>query len=459
MLQNATVQISMQLWGAIICVMFAAFIFIGEQRNSRRGRLMIGMMMGMVILLVSDCLAWAYRGDSSRLGYYMVRISNYLVFIMNYVIGLVALFYLEALLSKQNRVIEGWMKAWIIFICVMGISLVTVSQFTGFLYSFDSSNLYSRGEGFWVISVLAGLLVLSFIGIILYYVKFLRKIQAYPLLLVFVLALLADVVQFLFYGVSLVNIAMAVGVVGMFFAYEKEQAMKSTAQQTRLLESALRLSQQETELARKDAELAAKDAQLTQRQTQIMLSQIQPHFLYNALAAISYLCIKDPMKARATIDSLATYLRTNLDSLRNDHLVSFEKELEHTKTYLQIEKTRFEDDLQIVFDIQCTDFVLPSLSLQPLAENAVRHGICGSEDGGTLTIRTEREDGKVIITVIDDGVGFDTTQKLQDGRSHVGMENVSDRIRTLCGGELIVQSQVGKGTTATIILPDTKSGE
>lgn len=458
MLQNATVQISMQLWGAIICMMFASFIAIGQQRKSRRGVLLIGLMVGMTVLLVSDCLAWAYRGDPSWTGFYMVRISNYLVFIMNYVIGLLALFYLESLLEKQQMVIQGWMKAWIMFVCIMGISLVTISQFSDFLYTFDANNLYSRSSGFWVISALAGVLVISFIGMILYYVRYLRRIQAYPLLLVFVLALLADVVQFLIYGISLVNIAMTVGVLGMFFAYQKELDMQTAAQQTRLLENALRISEQETELARKNAELAVKDAQLTQRKTQIMLSQIQPHFLYNALAAISYLCIKDPMKARSTIDALASYLRTNLDSLRNEHLVPFEKELEHTKTYLQIEKTRFDDDLQIVYDIQYTDFILPSLSLQPLAENAVRHGICASEDGGTLTICTEKKDDKIYITVIDDGVGFDMTQKPQDGRSHVGMENVSDRIRSLCGGELIVHSEVGKGTTAVIVLP-AKQGE
>ncbi len=89
-----------------------------------------------------------------------------------------------------------------------------------------------------------------------------------------------------------------------------------------------------------------------------------------------------------------------------------------------------------------------------MAENAVRHGICGSEDGGTVLIRTERRDGNIIITVKDDGVGFDPNVKPQDGRKHVGVESVMQRVRTLCGGDLIIDSVPGFGTTATIIIPE-----
>ena len=265
--------------------------------------------------------------------------------------------------------------------------------------------------------------------------------------------------QTLWYGASLVNLAMTVGVIIMFFAYEKERVLCSAEQETLLLEKNLQLVQQGAELARKDAQMAKINAQLTEKRTQIMLSQIQPHFLYNTLSAISFLCIKDPMKARDVTDNFADYLRTNLDSLRNDHLVSFTQELEHTRVYLTIEQVRFGEDLSIEYDIQYSDFLLPSLSVQPLVENAVRHGICGKEEGGKVTIRSRKSDGKILITVSDDGVGFDTSVTPCDGLLHIGLENVTQRLKTLCDGELIVDSAPGYGTVVTIVLPEKQDEE
>lgn len=456
MLQNATLNISMELWGAIICLIFASFILIGEDRSTRRSRILITLIMLMFAILVSDSLAWAYRGGTGTVAYWGVRISNYLVFSLNYAIGYFFLRYLEELLTEKQVRINPRVRWSIVGVCLLGFLLVTVSQFTGFLYTIDEANIYHRAGGYLVICAVALTMVLMMIGTTSYYSHKTRMQQAIPLLTVFVLVLLATLIQTLLYGISLVNIGMAVGVVIMFFGYEKERVSIRSVLQSQLLENTLQLAQQETALARKDAEMTAVHAQLVEERTQIMLSQIQPHFLYNALSAISILCVQDPVKAKDTIDNFALYLRMNLNSLRNDHLVPFEQELQHTKAYLAIEQTRFGEDLTIEYDIGCGDFVLPCLSIQPLAENAVRHGICGSEDGGTVSIRTERKEGKIFITVSDNGVGFDTKEKPKDGRVHVGVENVTQRIRTLCGGDLLIDSAPGFGTTATIILPDQK---
>lgn len=454
MLLNATVQISMELWGAIICLIFASFIGIAEIRSTRWGKLMITLLLLMFAILVSDSVAWAYRGGEGTVAYWAVRISNYLVFTLNYAIGYVFMLDLEELLAAQQAKINPLIRRSIVGVCITGFLLVTVSQFTDFLYIIDENNVYHRAGGYLVICAVALVLVLLMIGTTAYYIRTKNLRQAIPLLTVFVMVLLATIIQTLIYGVSLVNLAMAVGVVVMFFSFEKQSVAVSSERRERLLANDLRLVQQRAMLAKKDAEMARINAQLVEERTQIMLSQIQPHFIYNALSAISFLCIKDPQKAKETIDNFAVYLRTNLNSLKSDHLVPFEQELNHVRAYLAIEKTRFGDDLEIRYDIGCTDFVLPSLSLQPLAENAVRHGICGREDGGTLTIRTERKDGKIVITVVDDGIGFDPSVKPQDGKVHVGMDNVTQRVRTLCGGDVVIDSAPGFGTTATILLPD-----
>ncbi len=202
------------------------------------------------------------------------------------------------------------------------------------------------------------------------------------------------------------------------------------------------------------AEKAEKmEQELIQNRISIMLSQIQPHFLYNSLTAISRLCDKDPKKAKQATIEFSTYLRGNLNSLKEKGVIPFEKELEHIKTYLSLEKMRFEDELNIVYDIKIMDFFVPSLTIQPVVENAVKHGVGKKEDGGTVKITTKEEDNEYIIVVEDDGIGFDVNEKKNDGKTHVGIENVRSRLKAQCNGSLDIKSKEGIGTIATISIP------
>lgn len=191
-----------------------------------------------------------------------------------------------------------------------------------------------------------------------------------------------------------------------------------------------------------------------QQQMQIMISQIQPHFLHNTLSVIYSLCDADTELAKEAILKFSGYLRNNMLTLRSTEPVPFSQELEHTKTYLWIEKERFGDILKVEYDINATDFRLPALSLQPLVENAVKYGVRSREEGGTVTISTRREDGKIRVSVTDDGMGFDPLTYQNDGRTHIGIENVRSRLKQMCGGALEIESAPGKGTTATIILEE-----
>lgn len=195
-------------------------------------------------------------------------------------------------------------------------------------------------------------------------------------------------------------------------------------------------------------------AELERSKTALLLSQIKPHFLYNSLSAIRELCRQDPEDARTAIGIFIDYLRGNMESLQKDHNVHFSKELKHIYTYLELEKMRFGDDLNIVLDIQETEFYIPPLIVQPLVENAVKHGICSREDGGTLTFRTYRENDQVVIQIKDDGMGFDPNKKLEKG--HVGLNNVRNRLQSLVGGELDIKSILGEGTIVTIKINDRK---
>ncbi len=200
--------------------------------------------------------------------------------------------------------------------------------------------------------------------------------------------------------------------------------------------------------------LERQEKEIVEWKTQIMLSQMQPHFLYNVLTTISSMCeMQNATQARDVVNRFADYLRVNLDSLGKERTISFEKELEHVETYLWLEKIRFEDMLEVRYEIEAKDFELPSLTIQPIVENAVKHGILPKEDAGTVTIKTYETAQDYVIIVEDDGVGFDVNALREDGKAHVGIENVTKRLELICSGSCMIQSEVGRGTVVTIHIP------
>ena len=188
---------------------------------------------------------------------------------------------------------------------------------------------------------------------------------------------------------------------------------------------------------------------------QIMTSQIQPHFLYNTLSTIQALCHTDPGRAAGITENFGAYLRQNLASLNENGLIPFQKELEHTRIYVGIEETRFPN-IHVRYDIQDGDFSLPPLTLQPIVENAIRHGVRIREEGIIQIVTRRREDGHEIL-VRDNGVGFDVKTLENADESHIGLMNVRDRVEGMCGGTLTVDSWIGEGTSVAIFLPTEKN--
>ena len=182
-----------------------------------------------------------------------------------------------------------------------------------------------------------------------------------------------------------------------------------------------------------EAEKRAMEIKLQESQISIMLSQIQPHFLYNTLNSIYQLCETNSMRARLLVNFFSEYLRNNLSSLEEPGLIPFATELSHVNTYLDIEKVRFEDTLEIEYDIKCVDFSLPVLTVQPIVENAVKHGTSKKRGGGTVRISTYEDEESYIVKVSDTGCGFDPAVPRNDGKSHVGIENVRQRLINMCG--------------------------
>ena len=219
----------------------------------------------------------------------------------------------------------------------------------------------------------------------------------------------------------------------------------------RNINAAEKAKELELQRSRLEAEKNIVEAELKERRVAIMLSQIQPHFIYNTLGTIERMCLKDPQKAFDLVRNFSLYLRGNFSELDSVTPIRFTEELKHIEHYVNIEKVRFPD-MTIVYDVEATEFVLPALSVQPLVENAIKHGLMRLESGGTVVIRSFETPTHFCVEVKDDGVGFDPTLPL-DEKKHVGLRNIRGRLKAMVDGDLILESKPGSGTKAVVRIP------
>ena len=207
----------------------------------------------------------------------------------------------------------------------------------------------------------------------------------------------------------------------------------------------------ELQRSRLEAEKSIVEAELQKSRISIMLSQIQPHFIYNTLGTIERMCLKDPEKAFDLVRNFSFYLRGNFSELDSVTPIRFAEELKHVEYYVNIEKVRFPD-MNIAYDIEATEFVLPALSVQPLVENAIKHGLMRLETGGTVSIHSYETPTHFCVEVKDDGIGFDTNLPI-DEKKHVGLRNIQGRLKAMVDGDLILESKPDIGTKALIMIP------
>jgi two-component system sensor histidine kinase LytS len=203
---------------------------------------------------------------------------------------------------------------------------------------------------------------------------------------------------------------------------------------------------------------------LARAELKALQSQINPHFLFNALNTIISILRKDPARARELLIDLSDFFRKNL-SMSLD-LVPLEQEIEHVKAYLAIEQARFCERLKAVFEIQeGIDIMVPPLILQPLVENAIKHGLLPKKNGGTVRIGARNLENGVEISVIDDGVGMEESmvEKVLSRsacKDKIGLCNVNGRLESLYGSQsrLVISSKPGMGTEVKFFIPTQKAG-
>jgi two-component system LytT family sensor kinase len=223
------------------------------------------------------------------------------------------------------------------------------------------------------------------------------------------------------------------------------------------------------------ADLDASRARLDRAEVRALRAQISPHFIYNALNTVASFVRTDPTRARELILEFADFTRYSFRSAGEFTLLA--DELRNIDRYLTLERARFGDALDVRLQVapEVLNVVLPFLALQPLVENAVRHGISGKPEGGTISIVAADEGPDCVISVEDDGVGMDpdmlrfgSLDAIESGAgrpsareaAHVGLANVDDRLRAAFGNDygLVVVTAPGAGTKVSLRVPKFKQG-
>ena len=294
--------------------------------------------------------------------------------------------------------------------------------FTGFVYYVTPDNRFFRGP-FWALGMtpLVLIMILNSAGVIRRRNKLSKKY--FIALLVYLLPMTAAIIIHMFIQVELfVILCMALFAMIMF---------------------GLILSDNMEQYAKQQQEIAHQRAG-------IMVLQMRPHFIYNTMTGIYYLCDQDPQKAKQVTLDFTTYLRKNFAAIASEDTIPFTAELEHTRAYLAVEQAQFEDSLFVSFDTPHTMFRVPPLTLQPIVENAVKHGMRSSSDPIHISVVTRKTNTSSEIIVEDDGPGFDP---IDDDEPHIALNNIRQRLEMMCKGNLTIASREGGGTVVTVSIP------
>ena len=211
------------------------------------------------------------------------------------------------------------------------------------------------------------------------------------------------------------------------------------------------LSDQIEQDLRHQREIAQHQLEIANQSANIMVLQMRPHFIYNTMTRIYCLCNQDPKLARQVVLDFTTYLRKNFTAIASTSPIPFSSELEHTQAYLAVEQAQYEDSLFVDYDIQHTVFRLPPLTLQPIVENAIKHGRDPYAGPFRISIRTRKTESGSEVVVADNGRGYSPAE---DGEPHIALKNIQQRLEIMCGGHLAISSKEGGGTVVTLTIPD-----
>ena len=415
----ATAGFAMSLIGLILTMM-GRFI----EKRTRQFFIVLFVILDFYALsILTRELTWENTGSG-----WMI-FSQFLFFAQGFLASIITVIITAFLLDQcgirpfiKSPLLLSSIALWLVYVAILVSNLFTQS-----IYFVDEQNRYNRGRMFPLLIMPTVLIMLINLAIILMYKARLSVWQKRAFLIYSLVPMISMIIQAFIFGVHLIALSTVVAALFALLYIMSDQNEK----------------------------YLMKEAENAKLKVDVLLAQIRPHFLFNSLTTIKSLCKKDPETAADAIGDFANFLRYNMDFLSVDKTIPFESELEHVREYIFLQKLRFGDDLTVNYDIKYTDFRIPTLTLQPLVENAIIHGVRKNEGGnGIVTVSAVREENHIDVTVTDNGPGFDSEAVCEDNeRSHVGLRNVKQRIESTSGGMLKLDTAPGRGTKVTIIIP------
>ena len=312
----------------------------------------------------------------------------------------------------------------------------TSAAFIGGFFYVTPENQFYRGP-LYPLFLLPGIAIqlVTLVGTLTRRKRLSRK--AFLALLIATLPITIALIMLLFIDVfPLVDISYVLSALAMYSLILSDQIEQDRLHQQEIIE-------QQQEIARQQQEIAHERAS-------VMVLQMRPHFIYNTLMSIYSLCNLDPQKARQITMDFTNYLRRNFNAVASENTVPFSTELEHTRAYLAVEQAQFDDMLIVEWDTPYTQFRLPPLTLQPIVENAIKHGMDPDSEPLHISVRTRHTDSGTEIIVEDSGPGFDPSD---ESKPHTTLKNIQQRLEMMCRGKMTIMPRNEGGTTVIVTIP------
>lgn len=421
---------ALEIFAAIVTLVLLVGCLLERKLRTKSGKLFVWCLFVNIAMLLVDAPIWILLANPRSENVTLVKFLS--LFSDTFLCSLISLYaYCLTEYINERKKISYRYAGFITALCGIAVLLLLVNAFNGMYIYYDENGLDQTGPLYLMSQAFNVVLPAMTMALALRNHDALGWADTLIWVLYGAIPVLSIPFQ-IFWAVTPVYLAMTVSFVLINTLIHVEQVKRAADVEKALVQKELALSESNNSL---------------------VLSQTQPHFLYNALTSIYRLCDVKPEAAKEAVSNFSKYLRGNLDSIKQTKMISFADELKHLEAYLYLEKIRYGDYLEVRFDIKVTEFFIPPLTVQPLVENAVNHGISDLPDGGCVKISTHEEPDCYEIQVSDNGVGFDIDAKLLDERLHIGIANVRSRLKIMCNGTLDIFSAAESGTKAIIRIP------
>ncbi|MCR5600884.1 MAG: histidine kinase [Ruminococcus sp.] len=391
-----------------LMILFGLASVIYANRKSKIDKLNIIVIMMMISLVIVVCEFTEDWCDKYNKDYRILYVKTMLVYWLYPLMALLGIYLTVHIKNKLLLAVPQFVNMVITAVDLTG---------TGFVYSFSQDHSFHggpmRGMQFFVICFYSVLFAYYSVR----YIRSENKARGLIMQFIIVMIIVTILAEYMNFASGYADEVVALSLF-VYYCY------LATVHQSKV-----------------DAALHKRELELEQSKLTLLMTQIKPHFINNSLIAVRELCYEDPEKAAELINHFSLYLRNNIEAADNQ-MIPFTKEIDAVKEYLNLEYADSSKAFKTVFELGYTDFELPSLSVEPLVENAVKHGVDRYSEKSEVRIISYKQGDNVFIEIRDNGKGFDMNKETL-GKGGIGLKNAAKRLELMCGGELNIDRDDG----------------